>query len=124
MASRVTVKFVGDRGDSMVVLGTLDSISGNYTGGVGNGEPVNFGAAVMTGLARGLAGIPSSEVPIQIAFWPTLSALVATYAYGTTRDGGKLRFWTGPNNELANGAYIALVTGEVFEFEATFRKLV
>ena len=124
MACTVTVNFVSDAGDSISVRGTVSAISGTYTGGAGNGEPINFGSAVMAGLAKGLAGIPSSEVPIQVAVWPTVSGVAACYNTGATRDAGKVRFFSAFNTEVSSGAYAAPLTSEAFQFEALFRKLV
>ncbi len=125
MPLQLTVEHVSDAGDSVVVRGT-GVLSGNYTAGAGNGEVVNFGTAIMAKLAAGMAGIPSSELPIKASFWPRNAGVSIGYNPGATRDAGKIRIFTTANTELTGAptAYPAYLTGDVIDFEATFRKLI
>jgi hypothetical protein len=120
MANVLTVTDVTDTGKEILVRGTM-VVSGNYLAGGGNGEAINFGAA-------GGKQIPSSKVPKagSVRFTPRTSGLNLGYIPGATRDAGKVRFFTTANTELTGAptAFPAYATGDTFDWEAAFEKLV
>jgi hypothetical protein len=127
MAVAIVVNDIQDQGDRIWVIGTL-VFSGNYTAGAGNGETMNFGLATTAKLAASFAGIPSSDVPISVTATGRTSGICPSYIPNAnpTRDNGKWRFFTTFNTELAGAptAYPAAITGDTFDFQACFRKLI
>lgn len=125
MPNTFTVDAVLNQGDTVRVIGRV-VFTGSYTAGAGNAEALNFQTAVMAKLAAGLAGVPSNELPLSVKVTGRTSGITVLYTPGTTRDNGKMRFFTTANTELTGAptAFPAYITGDTFDVEAIFRKLI